>query len=210
MKNLIEGQYFSTPIWHADFHDVEQMNTKLAAVVDDMYQEGTRGWSKDRVGGWQSSLDLFRDQRFDSFTSMLREVMSEIETFYRIDPEFELSIESCWANVLQGQDSNGFHTHAGADFAGVYYVRAPEGSGTIRFRDPRQQPGLFSPPISSFTTYTAQAVDFFPVEGRLLLFPGWLEHEVRANDINAEDGSRISLSFNLECFRKSWKEKLGL
>lgn len=210
MKRLNEGQYFATPIWHADFEDAEAMNAQLAAVVDEFYQDGTRGWSEDRVGGWQSSLDLFRDQRFDPFICILKEIMADIETFYRIDPEFELTIESCWANVLEGQHSNAFHTHAGADFAGVYYVRVPEGAGTIRFRDPRQQPGLFAPPVSSFTTYTAQAVDFFPVEGRLLLFPGWLEHEVRANDIDAEDGTRISISFNLECFRKSWKEKLGL
>lgn len=210
MKKLIEGHYFSTPIWHADFDDAEEMNAELAAAVDKLHHEGTRGWSADRVGGWQSSLDLFRDDRFARFIRMLREIMTEIESFYQIDPEFELSIESCWANVLADRDSNAFHTHAGADFAGVYYVRAPKGAGTIRFRDPRQQPGLFSPPISNFTTYTAQAVDFFPVEGRLLLFPGWLEHEVRANDIDAEDETRISISFNLECFRKSWKQKLGL
>ncbi|MDJ0626706.1 MAG: TIGR02466 family protein [Rhodobacter sp.] len=210
MVELIGNEYFATPIWHADFEESSDLNAQLAEVVDDLYKDGSRGWSEDRVGGWQSSLDMHRDPRFGPFTALIREIMSEIETFYRIDPEFELCIESCWANVLEGRHSNAFHTHAGADFAGVYYVRVPKGSGTIRFRDPRQQPGLFSPPIEKFTTYTAQAVDFFPVEGRLLLFPGWLEHEVRANDIDSDDETRISISFNLECFRKSWIEKLGL
>lgn len=210
MVKLIENQYFSTPVWHVDLADTDDMNAQLAQVINGLHQDGTRGWSEDRVGGWQSSLDLHRDSRFDTFTALVRKVMADIETFYRIDPEFELCIESCWANVLEGTHSNAFHTHAGADFAGVYYVRVPKGSGTLRFRDPRQQPGLFAPPIEKFTTYTAEAIDFFPEEGRLLLFPGWLEHEVRANDIKSRDETRISISFNLECFRKSWIAKLGL
>ncbi|HHX8315011.1 TPA: TIGR02466 family protein [Vibrio diabolicus] len=210
MTKLKENQYFATPIWHADFDEADEINPPIAELVDQLYKEGTRGWSEDRVGGWQSSLDLHQDSRFEPFTNLIRQMIREIESFYRIDPEFQLCIESCWANVLEGQYSNAYHTHAGADFAGVYYVRAPKGSGTMRFRDPRQQPGLFSPPISKFTTYTAQAVDFYPEPGRMLIFPGWLEHEVRANDIASADETRISISFNLECFRKSWIEKIGL
>jgi uncharacterized protein (TIGR02466 family) len=42
-------------------------------------------------------------------------------------------------------------------------------------------------------------VYFEPIEGRLLLFPAWLQHEVEPNlsEESGPAGDRISVSFNL-------------
>ena len=42
-------------------------------------------------------------------------------------------------------------------------------------------------------------VHFDPIEGRIILFPSWLVHEVEPNMSNIEgrSGERISVSFNI-------------
>jgi hypothetical protein len=46
-------------------------------------------------------------------------------------------------------------------------------------------------------------VRFEPLEGRLIMFPGWLPHEVEPNLSEEEDNIRISISFN---FSQIWKK----
>jgi hypothetical protein len=48
-------------------------------------------------------------------------------------------------------------------------------------------------------------VHYEPIEGRLIMFPAWLTHEVAQNmcNLKGEDGWRISVSFN---FKQRWKE----
>ena len=43
------------------------------------------------------------------------------------------------------------------------------------------------------------------IEGRIIMFPGWLTHEVAQNmcDLKGEDGWRVSVSFN---FAQRWKK----
>jgi len=47
-------------------------------------------------------------------------------------------------------------------------------------------------------------VHYQPIEGRLIMFPGWLTHEVAQNmtDLKGEAGWRVSVSFN---FKQRWK-----
>jgi hypothetical protein len=68
--------------------------------------------------------------------------------------------------------------------------------GEIVFRDPRgpavamyETPGIPLPWVGS-----GLGIPFVPEEGKLLLFPSWLEHHVEAFE---GDGERISVSFNV-------------
>jgi hypothetical protein len=46
---------------------------------------------------------------------------------------------------------------------------------------------------------TANYVDYEPTPGRLILWDGWLEHEV---PLNLADGNRDSISFNIVFMEK--------
>ena len=48
-------------------------------------------------------------------------------------------------------------------------------------------------------------VHYQPIEGRLIMFPGWLTHEVGHNmsNLKGEKGWRVSVSFN---FKQRWKK----
>ena len=47
-------------------------------------------------------------------------------------------------------------------------------------------------------THQWQTIEYKPIEGRVILFPSWVGHEVQQNltDVEGENGNRISISFN--------------
>jgi uncharacterized protein (TIGR02466 family) len=65
-------------------------------------------------------------------------------------------------------DSHLPHIHMGAAWAGTFYVQVPKGSGSLVLEDPR---GGGRPPFHQRHFVT-------PALGKLVLFPGWLQHHV--------------------------------
>jgi hypothetical protein len=139
----------------------------------------------------------------------------------------------CWVSVHR-HGSGSFHpahTHAGSSFSTVYFASVPTFGvemhqyvtspiAPLVFRDPRGP----RPPFDQFIAH-------YPSTGELLVFPSWLEHEVRATGYssnqqregNGEIGSnyewgivggsnegiqyRVSISCNT---RGDWKQSSDL
>ena len=100
-----------------------------------------------------------------------------------------------WINVNGPGSYNERHSHdphSGTFLSGVFYVKCPEGSGNIRFYDPRPhiQTSLDMKYYANGDTYHW----FPPIPNTLIMFPAWLEHEVESNKSHEE---RISISFNI-------------
>ena len=49
-------------------------------------------------------------------------------------------------------------------------------------------------PVSKQTEFTAEEVRMRPEEGRIYIFPGWMEHGV---DVNESERDRVSIAFNV-------------
>ena len=88
----------------------------------------------------------------------------------------ELKIDQWWFNCGQQGDEYRWHTHSPYPYAAVLYVKVPERSGGIEFRD------------------RGEFQYFQPVEGDFLVFSGQLAHRVCPNE-SAE--RRVSVAFNL-------------
>lgn len=99
---------------------------------------------------------------------------------------------------------NSFHTHPNNFLSAVYYVQIPEGTGAIRFLDPRPQMQTIMPKVAEQTVFTANEVTVEARPGRLVVFPAWLQHAV---PVNKGKGERISIAFNL--MFKNYTEKLS-
>jgi len=87
------------------------------------------------------------------------------------------------------------HNHPNSALSGAYYLQAPEHSGAITFRDPREQASMIVPPLAELTPWTFKTVRYQPMPGRLLIFPGWLLHAV---EHNRSQSDRIVMSFNVQ------------
>ena len=55
-------------------------------------------------------------------------------------------------------------------------------------------------PAEKPTAFTAEEVQLHPEEGRMYVFPGWLEHGVEEN---TSDRDRIGISFNVLAIPRS-------
>ena len=99
-------------------------------------------------------------------------------------------------NSIKPGGSDTPHTH-GAYLVGVYYLSVPKHSGDILLHDPR---GYISWPELNFTpndplNRTSRCYHRVkPVEGMLILFPGFLAHSVETNLSNQ---NRVSIVFNV-------------
>ena len=104
-----------------------------------------------------------------------------------------------WININSPGSLNFQHSHPGCDLSGVLWIKCPDKSGNIFFHSPS---GFET--FQEIESYTQEFKDtnnyhhsywFPPIEGRMLIFPSHLEHDVREN-LSNED--RISVSFNIK------------
>lgn len=153
------------------------------------------GISASNVSGWHSSADLLEwglpecQALSDAFVAAGRDMtaaMLPAGIKGRVRVRFH---GGCWANVLRDGGYNVIHNHPGAVWSGCYYVSVgkaapePQHNGWIEFQDPR--PGNLHGGKERIN----------PEPGKLLIFPGWLNHFV--NPFRGE-GERISIAFNLD------------
>ncbi len=103
-------------------------------------------------------------------------------------------LDSLWVNLLKSGGHHSSHLHPHSILSGTLYVDVPEGSGGIRFEDPRSGLMMAAPPrrpdaaddLLPFVTVT-------PRPGMILLWESWLRHEVLPGTAKTD---RLSVSFN--------------
>ena len=109
----------------------------------------------------------------------------------------DVALTSVWFNINDSrQCMNAEHTH-GDTFSGVFYLKAPEGSGRLVLQNPginRLWQGLSL--VERKNQFTGEKISIAPVEGNIVMFPSYLPHWVEPND---HDDERISISFNVIC-----------
>lgn len=89
-------------------------------------------------------------------------------------------------SLLPGADSTK-HMHRPDCLVVVYYHRVPENGGNIR---------LFSP-IQYKEFQKETVIDITPTVGKILVFPGWLFHEVLKNN---SDSIRYSIAITMQVY----------
>lgn len=100
-----------------------------------------------------------------------------------------------WVNVNKKGDYNDVHDHnayGGTFLSGVYYVKTPANCGRLRLFDPR--PFVTGAPDMKYYNDGDNYHYFDPEPNLLVMFPGWLKHDVEPNQ---SDEERISIAFNL-------------
>ena len=202
--------FFPTYIYFRDLPSAGQLNSVLKRNIYLLREEDSVGLHRSNVkqtGAWHSQLDLNQRSEFAALVNEILRVAQEVFSDLRYDPQYQPKVDNMWANVSPRHAFNRMHVHPGVIWSGVYYVQAPENSGRIYFSDPRVQAQMLRPRISAEggkLAHNWSEVYYEPIEGRLILFPAWLLHEVEPNlsDAEGEAANRISISFNILQTRK--------
>ena len=96
-----------------------------------------------------------------------------------------------WFTLFRKGNYGHAHDHGGANISGVYYYKTNGEDGNLKFYSPVVQASS----SDCFAKYSASKEIIQPEIGMLVLFPGYLMHEI---SINNTDNVRISLSFNID------------
>lgn len=103
-------------------------------------------------------------------------------------------ISQSWLNAFTFGQQERPHHHLAPSvvLSGCYYVRTPEGGGSLYFQDPIRERVAHQAFFAD--DGGRQAVEIEHRAGQLILFPSWLYHGVSANQSGEQ---RVSIAFNL-------------
>ena len=190
------AQVFPTTILSCTFPGAQELNQGLLAYVLEL-RESDPGRHRSNQLGWQGRMDFSQDLVMGFCERVLERAYEYGETMgWHYREGMQLVVKECWANANDKYAYNQPHTHPNALLSGAYYVQVPDGNpGQFIIKDPRSQPWVMQPEYRAQAPGNSEIQQIPPEEGRLIMFPSWLEHSVGQN---LSDGLRISLSFNID------------
>ena len=185
---------------------LEQIKSDILSIKN----EGILGDEGKSVrNGWRLN-NPHKHEKLVLMKNYLDFIFVNIIKFHKLPTEIDYGMTT-WLNLHESGGFNTLHSHGDALFSGVLYLSAPEGSGALKFRDPRPGAMFMRRPDSSVQSqqYRNHQKIFPPViavkeprEGLCIVFPGWLEHYVEPSEAHSQDNPRISVAFN---FSPQWK-----
>ena len=105
-----------------------------------------------------------------------------------------LICDSLWINILGEGGHHSGHIHPNSVVSGTCYIAMPDGSGRIKFEDPRLPMMMAAPPLKTDAPAALQRFHYVsPQAGEVLMWESWLRHEVMTSQ---SEEPRISISFN--------------
>jgi len=185
--------WFPTPIYYSEILDPLVQNKFLAAynkfIQEDKFQ-GPKGWNSQLISDPSFSSNFIQDNNMEEFSRALDfHIKTYLTTLGSKAANTPYKMISSWMTLTKKGGYAHTHVHGDADISGVFYVRTNGKDGSIFFETPNKVSR------NSFAfRHFQQRVTYPPSVGKLILFPGWLEHGV---ETNTEDYDRVSVSFNL-------------
>jgi uncharacterized protein (TIGR02466 family) len=192
---------FTTPIVNFRWPNTDELNQALREAIL-QHEARSAGISRSNVGGWHSQTDLFTWE-LDSIKALRGRIHTFVTELCRTvardpqDPMHRNFRLEGWANVMRHAQYHSLHSHPNAFWSGVYYVsgnpkpaQAHPFSGKLELVDPRPGASL------SFSEHTSLYGRFLlnPLAGQMVIFPGWLQHQVHPY---FGPGERITIAFNV-------------
>ena len=190
---------FPVPIHQFDVNGFDEIQNDLIDYAYEFKKNNPDGNVISNRGGWQSP-DFSVNDEDDILHSFL---INCLAGFPVIDKLINIKVDA-WININKPGDFNNKHNHPQSDLAGVVWIKCPKDDcGIIVFDSPTsfQSHNEIQSYTDDFTKQNKIHHNFYfdPVEGRMLVFPAYLEHQV---EINKSNEDRISVSFNLHLSKR--------
>jgi uncharacterized protein (TIGR02466 family) len=206
-NKLYRELWYPTTIYFKDIENSKELNKQLLKDIYKWKDEDEKGIKRSNTTGWHSAVSMHQRKEFKPLVDELFKMQNEIFKDEDYEPNTTPMLDNMWANVNYKYAHNRNHVHPGALWSGVYYIQCPKDCGNIWFTDPAPARALDIPnfnPKTKRQNHQLREVYYHAVEGRLIMFPGWLTHEVEMNmsNLRGNKGHRVSVSFN---FKQIWK-----
>lgn len=137
--------------------------------------------NSSNIVGWHSGY--FSHKQSNVFDDLIDIVEKKVRLVVN-DNDFNISVVQTWAIVYEKNNAAVRHNHADTLYSAVYYASARPDSSPLKFEG---------------------NLTILPETGMLVIFPGWLFHEVPTMRFNHQ---RIAVAFNLNCVLKTYEERI--
>ena len=191
-KIIKQDLMWPTPLWHTQIWEFMRSQTRVTFNEDFTswilgVKEKEKSVRKSNRGGWQSELYKPDNEMFKPLINEIKEFCLHLPLNIK-----KTYVEQLWVNVNTKGDWNAIHQHGSYHLSGTYYVKVPEDSGRIVFRDPR--PGAIGNVFHVNRFDKGEFKRLSLMEGLLAIWPSYLDHFVEPSQTDEE---RISISFDI-------------
>ena len=191
MKNNMLG-IFATPIYFAMVENVKEIKEEFNQIIKNLHFYDTpEMWGKPH----KLTTKNFEDNIIqENNMEVIKKVIDiNIRLFLEmLKLPYQEYLLTSWITSYDKGEYAPVHNHLNADISGVYYYETNGKDGDIFFVTPCL--------VITASMFNKVSENYYvpPEEGKLLLFPGWLQHGVATNTTSS---NRKSLAFNIY-FRK--------
>jgi uncharacterized protein (TIGR02466 family) len=197
-------QLFATQIHEASIAGepgFEALNAGLIQACRLMAEEDAAGrrWCRENAYRGYTSYGSVNDLplRFPEFADLKKRLDRHAAAFARalhFDLDRRPRLDNLWVNILKPGGGHSGHIHPHAILSGTVYVEVPDKASSIRFEDPRLAMMMARPALTEEAQEAERPfIHMKPQAGTVLMWEGWLRHEVPPNRAASD---RISISFN--------------
>ena len=167
----------------------KELNQKILDCLA-MHKKASKGNQLSNVGGYQTKP--INDEEI--VKPILTNAVNLITKHLKMKGQRKMSLHNLWINENGYKDFNTVHTHAGANFSGVYYAKVPQNSGALVFQNSDSSISFLENHLHFHNTdnFTEFKVD--PKENMMIVFQSNMLHYVRPNMSNE---NRVSVAFNI-------------
>jgi uncharacterized protein (TIGR02466 family) len=185
--------WFPTPVYFID----ASLNVKQTIEKEYLQKEQTiskqlttNAWGDSITTSYSEEANLIEEHSLSALKTHIIAATSEFVSSLSTK-KTELTISSSWVNYFKPGQFEERHQHYPHFISGVYYLRTNGHDGDLHFYAPST--AMFA--INDDTTpLTFKIAKYPPKEGRIILFPSWVEHSV---GMNKTQDTRVSIAFNI-------------
>lgn len=190
---------FPTQVVVSDNADYAGMREEFVAMCYRARENDPAGAQRSGVNRWQSRDTVFSSGENGRYLSWLQgQIDACLRTEFQWADTAGFVVCNAWINISGKHAYDVCHVHPQSLLSGVFYVKVPANSGALTFRNDKEFQSFREWQLKSWALTDrynmSPAFECAPAEGRMILFPAWLPHEV---GINLSDEDRISISFNV-------------
>lgn len=192
---------FSTAIQLSALKD-KALNKKLENYAYHLQKTTTTKKISNQKGFQSKGVDLNSPLIKELFKLCLSSIQKYVNS-YDLKYSYSINVHNLWFNINPTHAYNTQHIHGGSDFSAVYYIKAPEKSGSLVLINPdvsKEFVRFFTQPFKTWNKINHLRYWVDPKDGDFIIFPAHIPHYVSHNESKE---NRISLSFNLSIERTS-------
>lgn len=188
---LHKQNMFPSPLFWCDAELPAHLQQK---IIEDIlsYEEVCRWDYRGKGFTTYGTVDNFLN--LDSCSEIKSYINDMVDTIHKtLKFRGTAEVSSSWATVGRKYSSHAPHNHLPNLWSGVYYVKAESDCSPIQFIDRNRDNNWPWDFKTEDNEITSQTLIVQPKTGRLLVFPGYVQHGVLEQ---LDENDRITIAFN--------------